>query len=379
MTFVNNKLRRPTIVLAITILSLLMFALSAFAQPSETDVQYSEQFFRGEVVKIIGEGEKEVFGTTDFYQILEIQLAEGPNAGEKLKINYSNPVISGRRQLIKEGDRVVTVRSDLDGEVEYEVYEPYRLPSIFIFTILFIVLAVLIAGRRGASALIGLAATLFILIKWIIPGIVAGGSPIFISFTGAIVIAAISIYLSHGFNKRTSVALVSTLITLLISFVLTIFSVSFSSLYGMGSEDAAYLASFGNVDLRGLLLGAIVIGTLGVLDDITIAQTTIVDELKKADKKFGFRQLYRRSSAIGKEHIASMINTLVIAYVGAAFPIFLLITKSPQPLWVILNNEFLAEEIVRTLVGSATLILAVPISTLLAAWVYSKRSNETTK
>ena len=358
----------------ILIVSLLISPAAALANPSD-DIEYSEQFYRGEVIEILGEGEKDVFDTPVNYQILRIQIMEGPDQGDEIELNYTLPIIKGEPQKVKEGQRLVLVRSTLDEEVTYEVYEPYRLPSLFWLAILFVGIAILISGKRGLSSLIGLAATLFILIKWIIPGIVAGGSPLTISFIGAVGIASISLYLSHGFNKRTSIALASTLFTLFLSLILAIFAVSVSNLFGMGSEDAVYLMSFGNLDLRGLLLGAIVIGALGVLDDITTTQTAAIDELKKANPKLSFRELYKRGFSVGREHIVSMINTLVLAYVGAAFPVFLLITISPQPLWVILNNEFLAEEIVRTLVGSTTLIFAVPISTLLASYIYSKKAT----
>jgi uncharacterized membrane protein len=355
-------------------IALIILASSFFStHVSADEIDYSEQFFQGEFIQILGSGEREVFGTEQNYQILEVQFLKGKQQGEVIELNYINPIIKGSPQELKEGQPVVLVKSELDDEVTYEIYEPYRLPSLFWLAALFVLLAILIAGWRGASSLIGLAATLFILIKWIIPGIVAGGSPLLISFIGAVAIAAISIYLSHGFSKRTTVAVVSTLLTLCLSLFMAILAVSFSSLFGMGSEDTIYLSSFGDLDLRGLLLGAIVIGTLGVLDDITTTQAAATEEIHKANKSFHFKELYKRSFSVGKEHIASMINTLVIAYVGASFPIFLLITKSPQPLWVILNNEFLAEEIVRTLVGSATLVLAVPISTALAAYAYSKK------
>ena len=360
--------------IGLMLVTLLLISPAMVFSDSSDDIEYSEQFYRGDIIEILGEGEKEIFDTPIHYQILRIHIIEGADQGEEIKLNYTLPIIKGELQKVKEGQRLVLVRSTLDEEVTYEVYEPYRLPSLFLLVILFIGIAVLVSGKRGLSSLIGLAATLLILIKWIIPGIVAGGSPLIISFIGAIAIASISLYLSHGFNKRTSIALISTLFTLFLSLILAIFAVSVSNLFGMGSEDSVYLMSFGNLDLRGLLLGAIVIGALGVLDDITTTQTAAIDELKKANPKLSFRELYKRGFSVGREHIVSMINTLVLAYVGAAFPVFLLITISPQPLWVILNNEFLAEEIVRTLVGSTTLIFAVPISTLLASYMYSKKT-----
>jgi uncharacterized membrane protein len=185
----------------------------------------------------------------------------------------------------------------------------------------------------------------------------------------------ISISLAHGFHKRTFLAILSTAITLHLALALGWISVSFSKLFGLGSEDAVFLSfgEFSNIDLKGLLLGAIVIGSLGVLDDITTAQTATIEEIHKANPKLNFTELYTRGLSVGKEHIASLVNTLILAYVGASFPILILLVTSTTPLWVTLNNEFMAEEIVRTLIGSITLITAVPISTVLAAWVYGRK------
>ena len=145
-------------------------------------------------------------------------------------------------------------------------------------------------------------------------------------------------------------------------------------LFGMGTEESIFIQSgvLQEVNLRGLLLGGIIIGALGVLDDITTAQTAAIDELSKANHKLGFAELYKAGTSIGREHIASLINTLALAYVGASLPILLLVSlNEDMPWWVMVNSEFIAEEIVRTLVGSSTLLLAVPISTWLAARTFA--------
>ncbi|MBN2095979.1 YibE/F family protein [Candidatus Peregrinibacteria bacterium] len=366
-------LKKHVIKKAIGILGAVFFLLLSVPGARAEAIDYSEQFFRGTIVGIRGSGQEDYFGAEKHYQMLDVRIDEGEMDGQVFEVDYINQLIQGVPQRLREGQSVVLVKSDLDGEVTYEVYEPYRLDSLIWLAVLFVGLAVVISGRKGLSALIGLAATLLILIRWVIPGIVAGISPLLISFGGAVVIAMISIYLSHGFSRRTTLAVLSTLFTLCLSLLMAILSVRFTALFGTGSEETIYLSSFGNFDLRGLLLGAIVIGTLGVLDDITTTQVAAVEEIHKANHTLSLKQLYERGFSVGKEHIASMINTLVLAYVGASFPVFLLITKSPQPLWVILNNEYLAEEIVRTLVGSATLILAVPVATGLAAVYFTKK------
>ncbi|MBT5016801.1 YibE/F family protein [Candidatus Peregrinibacteria bacterium] len=362
MTFLL-KITKGLLILSLTIGMFVPVALA------------SENFYRGEVLEVISEEIIEEFGTSKYQEDLKVELLEGPDAGEIIRVTYINSFITDGSQKIEEGGKVVVVESVFGEKVIYSVYEPYRLPNLALLFGLFVVIILFIGGKRGFSSLIGLAVTLLVLIKWIIPNIVAGGNPLLFSFVGALIIVCVSLYLAHGFNKRTSLALVSTLITLQISLVLALLSVYSSKLFGLGSEDAAYLAfgSTDSLDFRGLLLGAIVIGALGVLDDVTTTQTATIYELHKLNPKLPFHELYKRGLSVGKEHIASLVNTLVLAYVGAAFPALLVLTMSSQPLWVLMNNEFMAEEIVRTLVGSSTLVLAVPISTALAAYAYRSK------
>lgn len=201
------------------------------------------------------------------------------------------------------------------------------------------------------------------------------------SMIGALVIALFSIYLAHGLNRRTTIALISTLLTLGIASGLAILFVKAGKLFGLGSEEAFYiqqLGSLADLNLQGLLLGGIILGALGVLDDITTAQTAAVYEIKRANSALTVRELYNRGISVGREHISSLVNTLFLAYAGASLPLFLFFTVggSTQPLWVTLNSEFIAEEVVRTLVGSIALMLAVPITTFLAANYFGNRPVE---
>jgi uncharacterized membrane protein len=198
----------------------------------------------------------------------------------------------------------------------------------------------------------------------------SGGNPVIISLLGAFAIGAITVYLSHGVSLKSHIALVSIMGTLLAVAVLAHVVILATRLSGFGSEEAAFLlvGDTAQINLQGLLLGGIMLGALGVLDDIAISQVSTVFELRRANKKWDFSELYQAGMRVGRDHVASLVNTLVLAYAGANMPLFILFTISEHaPAWVHLNSELLAEEIVRTLVGSIGLVLAVPVATFLAA------------
>jgi len=223
-------------------------------------------------------------------------------------------------------------------------------------------------------SLLGLAFSVLIVTNFIIPSVLNGYNPLIVSLIGAILITIVSMDLAHGFKKWTTVSIASVLITLLIASNIGSIFVNFASLIGMGSEESVWLqmGPYGYINLKGLILGGIIIATLGVLDDVTSTQTAAVKEISEADKSLGFKELYKRAFKVGKEHITSMVNTLVLAYVGASLPMILLYsTDSSRPFWLILNSEMITEEIIRSIVGSIALTLAVPISTFLAAYWFS--------
>lgn len=332
---------------------------------------------------------KDEFFTAEVIAVEDERTEEGPDgpstvqtlrfATEEETFVLENGVPAGRDDLrLEEGETVVVERlTKSDGTVEYLLRERYRLPRMLLLLALFALAAVLLGGRTGFASITGLAVSIGILALVVIPRIAAGANPLFTCFLGAVAIACTSIYLAHGFRRRTSVALLSTLVTLCASAVMAVLSVRLGKLFGLGTEEAMFLQSgqFQNIDLRGLLLGGIVIGCLGVLDDITTAQTAAVDEIRRADPSMPKHRLRLAGLSVGKEHIASLINTLALAYIGTSLPLLLLLySQSNQafPLWVTLNGEFLAEEIIRTVVGSMTLLVAVPVSTWFASVLLTK-------
>lgn len=305
-----------------------------------------------------------------------VRLLSGDEAGSERTIVTSSLDLKNSVRRIEPGETIVVVRVvQIDGEVSYYLADNYRLPALAWFAAGFLALAALFGGKRGITSILGLAASSAIIVLYVVPKILSGGAPFRATLIGAFLIAAVSLFLAHGFSRRTAVAWAGTTLTLALTAVLATVAVAAARMSGTGSEEALFLLNgdFGSIDLRGLLLGGIVLGALGVLDDITTAQSAVVEELKLANPKFGFSELYRRGLSVGREHIASLVNTLFLAYAGASLPLFLLFSAyREQPAWFVLNGDLIAEEIVRTLVGSTCLILAVPITTALAAAVFAK-------
>jgi uncharacterized membrane protein len=237
-------------------------------------------------------------------------------------------------------------------------------------------MATTIVGRRvGLRSLVSMGFSVLIIALFILPRLSEGQNPVLICIVGSLLLMAPSLYLIYGWDWKTHSALLGLTISLMVTSLLATLFVYWGRLTGFSSEDAAFLviSSQARIDMRGLALGGIIIGTLGVLDDVTIGQASATFELKQANPALGWAQLFRHGMVIGRDHIASMVNTLMMAYVGAALPLFLLLTSSSASLAQTLNREFLAEEIIRTLVGSLGLILAVPITSLIASLVAERR------
>jgi len=340
---------------------------------AQDQTEIPNEIYRAKVVSLSEPQSDTWNGAQRVTREAEVLLRDGPDSGKTIEMKYS--VVNGSDNLhLERGDTVlVEVLHKPDGSTEYFFREQYRLNALIFLLVLFIALSVILAGWTGIASFAGLVVSIGILMLFVVPQIAAGRNPLLISLIGSCLIACSSIYLAHGFHRRTTLALFSTMITLAITTFLALFAVSFSSLFGMGSEEAMFL-QFGlaDVNLRGLLLGSIIIGALGVLDDITTAQTAAIAEISRANPSLGFRELYHAGSAVGREHIASLINTLALAYFGTSMPLMLLFgINRDLPVWAIVNAEFIAEEIVRTLVGSSALLLAVPISTWLAARAFA--------
>jgi uncharacterized membrane protein len=241
---------------------------------------------------------------------------------------------------------------------------------------LFAVVVVALSRWRGLAALAGVVVSLWVLVQFVLPAILDGRSPLAVACVGGATIMFLALYLAHGLNATTTVAVLGTLMSLLLTGLLAVIFVGVSSFTGSGSEEAVFLQlSAQQVNLEGLLLASIIIGTLGVLDDVTVTQASAVWELHRANPSYGIKRLYRSGIRIGRDHIASTVNTLVLAYAGASLPLLILFTVASRSFGEVVTTEVVAEEIVRTLVGSIGLVASVPVTTGLAALVVTRGTS----
>jgi uncharacterized membrane protein len=252
----------------------------------------------------------------------------------------------------------------------YGFYEYQRERPLLALLAAFVIVTILIGRRSGLRALIALALSLGILVKFMLPAIIQGRSPLLVALVGASAVMFLALYLSHGINVRTTSAVLGTMASLGITGLLATLAVKAAHFTGLSGEESSYLgATASQIDLRGLLLAGIIIGALGVLDDVTVTQASAVWELHQANPNLGFRGRFEAAIRIGRDHIASVVNTLVLAYAGAALPLLLLFTGAGTPLSEVFNGEPVATELVRMLAGSIGLIAAVPLTTALTSLV----------
>jgi uncharacterized membrane protein len=366
----------PALVITIVVGALIVYLaprLNQFSLLSPTSngaLGLGVDAVQAEVVEIVEEGMVTLGDHTQPYQLLRVQLLEGQFAGRQVVIDYGQRQIRPEGLNIRPGEIIlVTVGQQPDGTLTAYFTDFVRTRPLLWLLGTFVLFSILISGWKGVRSLIGMAISLVVIVAYIIPQILNGEDPVRVSITGAFVLMAVTLYLVYGWTLKTHAATLGVLIALLITGLLASFFVNLTRLTGFSSEEALFLIqeSEANINLRGLALGGMLIGALGVLDDLVATQASAVFELHSADPNLQPGELYRRGMRIGQDHVAATVNTLVLAYAGAALPMLLLFSLSGERTAYLVNLEFVTEEIVRTLVGSLGLISSVPITTGLAS------------
>jgi uncharacterized membrane protein len=306
-------------------------------------------------------------------QLVTARLTSGPGTGKRVQLQLS--AVRGLDPDLDPGDdiRVTKGPAPPSGQAPiagpaYGFYDFQRGRPMLVLALIFTAIVVLFGRLRGALSLAGLGLSLALVLLFVVPGILDGRPPLAVAIVGSLAVALITIPLAHGRGPKTLAAVLGTAASLLLTALLALIFTKATHLTGFSNEEAAFLDLAGaNISLEGLVLAGMVIGALGVLDDVTVSQASTVLALRSANPTLPFKQLFAVAQRVGRDHVSATVNTLVLAYVGAALPILLIFSSSDLAVGDAVSTEVVATQVVATLVGSIGLIAAVPLTTALAA------------
>lgn len=358
------------------ILAICLFALAlAGGANAQEIVEDFQETVKARVVEVISERSEIIPGTDTPHDVslLKVEILQGELKGKTVEVeNDFAPLEEGDTFYLRH------IAPWDGGDDLYSIADPDRTPALFILALIFVVLTIIFGGKQGVRGLLSLAGSLLLITFVLLPAILAGYPPVVVSMAVSSLIIILGSYITHGFNRTTTSAVIGMVSTILFAGAIAYVSINATGLTGYESDEATYLHfnSRGEIDLAGLLLGGILIGLLGVLYDAAISQAVAVEELHKVAPHLPRRAIYSRAIRIGREHIGALVDTLAIAYVGASLPLLLLFYASSESAIVIVNREVFSAEIVRTLVGSIGLILAVPLTTIVASWMLIKKTSD---
>ncbi len=347
----------------------------ALAESAVTVLSDIEKTYLAKVIALDEGTVKDVPNTNTqaLYQTATIKIIKGDALNKEVSITDSN-------FPLEVGDKVyVRYVKTSDGTEYYSIQEPYRLPQLLFLFGIFVVAVLLFGGKQGFLALLALFISFGVIFKLLFPEILDGGNIIYITTIGALLSLFVVMYLTHGFTRLTTSAYLGCVVSIIATLVFAKYAVAITSLTGFSSEESVYLniATQGNLNFIALLIGGMIIGVIGVLDDVAITQASVVNELHQANKNLTKVELYTKALKVGKDHMGAVINTLILAYTGASLPLVLLLYTVSTPVLELVNREVIATEIVRSIVGSFGLLLAVPLTTLIAVFLMYNKSPQT--
>lgn len=359
-----------------TLFVIICFLVTAGSVHAEATLVTDSLTFSRARVESVGSSTSTILPGTDTptaSQTLTATILDGPAAGTQ--VSFVNDYI----QLGPGETFYLRHSEDPLGPDYYSVADPYRLPVLIVIALAFLVLTALIGGWPGIRGVASFAGSLVLIFWVLLPGILAGYPPVLVAIGVSSLIIVLGSYITHGFTRTTSAAVLGMIATVVMIGIAAYAATSAAHLSGYASEESVYLTfnSRGTLDMVGLLFGGIMIGLLGVLYDIAIGQAVAVEELYRAGEHMSRARVFSRAMRIGREHIGALVNTLAIAYVGASLPLLLLIAqRADTNLAFMLNSEIFATEIIRILMGSIGLVLAVPVTTAFAVRMLEGRTFE---
>lgn len=330
-----------------------------------------EFYYQAKILRTLESELIKIDNEDSYYQKIEIEL----DNGQREIIEHGKENIVQEKNKFNDGDKIIVYNN---GNNVYQVVDRWRIDGYWYILFFFLLIVIYFVGLRGLAAVFGLFYSLLVIFLIMVPMLLHGFNPILTTVISGLAIVIPTTFITHGFRRQSVLISASIIGGLLSALVLNLIFTYLTRLTGAGSEETYYLqiAGFGNVDFKALFMGGVIVGVLGVLDDVAVGQISVVNEIREVDAKISNVELTMRSLRVGKAHVLSLVNTLALAYIGAALPLFMLfVGDKSMPWWVLLNSEGIGEEIIRTLVGSSALILTVPIATLLAVWFRDKKSS----
>jgi uncharacterized membrane protein len=319
---------------------------------------------------VLEAGTVDLGGILQSYQVLRVEVLEGEYAGILIEVDYGrSQVLPDNLPYEPDDELFIVLGLRPDNQLVAYYADAVRWRSLAALAGVFAAAILAISRWKGLRSLLALGFSLWVIIGYILPHILGGEDPVRVSIIGSAILLAVSLYLTYGWSLKTHAAVLSMLVVLLITGSLAWLFIWLTRLSGYGDENALFLVQIPGIriNLRGLLLGGMIIGALGVLDDLVSTQASAVFELHSANPAMPLRRLVEKAMRIGQDHVAATVNTLVLAYAGASLPMLLLFTRMRGDLAYLISYEIVAQEVVRTLVGSIGLVAAVPLSTLAAA------------
>ena len=352
-----------SVIAALLVVAIILLRPTGVERPDLSEIGINSQVFGGVVVAVTDSpcspGEALVCAH------VTLALEQGPDVGQEFGLDF---VVTDTVARLEVGDRVVLgYQPDAAPEFRYTYLDRQHRPVLMWLALAFAAVVVLMGRMRGLAALVGLVGSVVVLLQFVIPAILDGRNPVFVAIVGSGAIAYLALYAAHGFTRMTTVALLGTLAALALTALLSWIVIGAAHFTGLTAEESFIISVAGHFDLSGLILAGVVMGALGAIDDITVTQASTVWELHAVRPDLGKAGLIRSGLKVGRDHVASTVNTLLLAYAGAAMPLLLFFVLADQSLGTVLNAEVVAVEVVRTLVGSIGLVSAVPFTTWLAA------------
>lgn len=304
-------------------------------------------------------------------QNIDVKISKGSLKEQIVTLQEDQDLFLNRRDF-HVGDKVLVENNQEQNQMYISDY--IRSDLLLWLFVVFIAVILISSGWQGVGSLLGMVISFIVIFRFSLPAILDGIDPVQVAIFSSLAIIPATFFSAHGINKKTSAAVIATTITMVLAGLVSTFVIDWANLTGLASEEAAFLkiGTAEKINFQGLLLAGMLIGILGVLDDITVSQASVVHQLKESKPSISMKELFVRSMNVGRDHIASMVNTIILIYTGAALPLLLLFADYSEPISKIINIEPVAEEIIRTLIGTIVLILAVPMTSLIAALMYKK-------